>query len=100
MPPGEKPPGPFRAEELLTDKNREELTAEELRRARVIDLGDLVEDTCLVHSALGHQQMEVRVEVDAVAECLNGGHHSGHELAPGCHLEVSSQRTEGLDPVF
>jgi hypothetical protein len=32
-----------------------------------------MEDARLVHSTLGHQEMEVRMKIDPVPECLNGG---------------------------
>jgi hypothetical protein len=53
------------------------LAAEELRQARVVDPGDLMEDTYLVHSALGHQEMEVGVEINPAAEGLDGSNDSG-----------------------
>jgi len=61
--PGEKAFRPFRAQKLLTDKIGENLAAEKLSQPRVIDLGDLMEDAGLIHSALGHQEMEVRVDI-------------------------------------
>jgi hypothetical protein len=61
MPPGENPLCPFGAEELLADKIGQDLTAEELRQARVVEPGNLVEAARLVHPALGHQEMEVRM---------------------------------------
>ena len=48
----------------------------------------------LVHSALGHQQMEVRVEVDPVAKCLDGSNHSGHNVS-ACHeFEITDEGAE------
>ncbi len=37
-----------------------------------------------------HQKMEVRVEIDPVAKGLNGGNHSGHQLAPGRNFEIKN----------
>jgi len=42
---------------------------EQICQSGVIDSGDLVEDARLVHSALGNQEMEVRVEIDPGSEC-------------------------------
>ena len=62
VPPGENPFRPFRAQKLLADKIGQDLAGEELGQPRVVDPGDLMEDARLVHSALGHQEMEVRGE--------------------------------------
>jgi len=48
------------------------LTAEELRQARVVGPGDFLEEARPVHPAFGHQEMQVRVGIDPVAEGLNG----------------------------
>ena len=37
----------------------------------------------------------MRVEIDPVAECLNGRDNPGHKLAPGDYLEVTGHRPEG-----
>jgi len=54
-----------------------------------------MEEARLVHPALGHQKMEVGVKIDPGSEGLNGGNNSGHQLAPGCHLEITGHRPEG-----
>ena len=64
--PGENHLGPFGAEKFFADKIREDLPGEELRQPGVVDPGDLVEGARLVHSALGHQEMQMRVEIDPV----------------------------------
>jgi hypothetical protein len=70
VPPGENALGPFRAQQLLADKHRQGLPGENLGQPRVVDPRDLMEDACLVHSALSHQEMEVRVKIDPVPEIL------------------------------
>jgi hypothetical protein len=60
--PGENARGPFGAQKLPADKRGEDLPGEELSQSRVVDPWDLVEDARLVHSALGHQEMEVGVK--------------------------------------
>jgi hypothetical protein len=52
--------GLLRVQNLLADKPRKDLAGEDLSKTRVVDPRDLVEDTFLVHSALGHQRMEMR----------------------------------------
>lgn len=54
----------------------------------VVDPGDLVEDPALSHSAVRHQEMKVRVKIDAVAEGLDGGDNPGHQLASGQHFGI------------
>ena len=39
----------------------------------VVDPWDLMEDACPVYPAPGHQKVEMRVEVDPLAEGLDGG---------------------------
>ena len=42
--PGENALGPFRAQQLLADKHRQNLAGEDLRQPRVVDPRDLMED--------------------------------------------------------
>jgi hypothetical protein len=48
-----------------------------------------MDEAGLIHSALGHQKMEVREKIDPVSECLNGRDDSGPKPAPGYNLEIS-----------
>jgi len=73
MPPGENPLSPLWAEKLLPDKKRQDRSAEQLGQSRVIQAGDLMEDAAVIHSALGHQEMEVRVKVDPIPKGLDRG---------------------------
>ena len=74
--PGENALGPFRAQQLLTDKHRQNLAGKDLGETRVVAPRDLMEDARthepfpaheyrrnrrLVGPALGHQNMEVHV---------------------------------------
>jgi hypothetical protein len=36
-----------------------------------------MEDTCRVHSTLGHQKMQVGVNIDPIPERLDGGNDAG-----------------------
>ena len=78
MAPGENPLRPFRAQKLPADKISEDLSSKDLRQPGFVDPRDLMERPGLVHSALGHQEMEVRAGIDPVAKCLNGGNDAGH----------------------
>jgi hypothetical protein len=42
-----------------------------------------MEEAGLVHSTLGHQEMEMGVKIDPVSKGLNGRDNPGHQLAPG-----------------
>jgi len=61
--PGENALGPFRAQQLLADKHRQDLPGEDLGETQVVDPRDLMEDPRLVNAALGRQEMEVHVRV-------------------------------------
>ncbi len=93
--PRKDPLGPFGTQQLLADEHRQDLSGEKLSQPRVVDAGDLMEDPGLVHSALGHQEMEMRVEVDPVAKGLDGGNDPGCECTPGYDLKITGQRAEG-----
>ena len=55
------------------------------------------ETACLVHAALGHQKMEVHVEIDPVPKGLDGGDDPGRKRAPGhsTHGVIVSMSTGG-----
>jgi len=53
-----------------------------------------VEDPGPVHAALGHQEMQVRVEVDPIAEGLDGDNDTGDEFFARQGLKIDR---EGLD---
>jgi len=93
--PGENALGPFRAQQRLADKHRQNLAAEDLGQPRVVDPRDLMENARLVGPTLGHQKMEVHVKIDPVPKGLDGGDDSGRKRAPGHNLEVTAQGPEG-----
>ena len=95
VPPGKQTFCPFRAEKLLADKIGQDLAAEDLSQPRVVDPGDLMEEARLVHSALGHQEMEVGVKIDPIAECLNSCDDSGHNVSFSHDFEIPRQGAEG-----
>jgi len=94
VPPGEKAFRPFGTQQLLVDQKPKNLPSEELSQPRVVDPGELMEEAGLVHSALGHQEMEVGVKIHPVPKCLNGRNDSGHQLAAGQGREIPGQAPE------
>ncbi len=46
------------------DKVRQDLTGKEFSQSRVVDPGDLVEETRSVHPSLGHKKMKMGVKID------------------------------------
>ncbi len=94
VPPGENPPGPLQSQQSSVHKKLEHLTGEERGQPVVVDAGDLVEDAGLVHSALGHQEMEGGMEIYPGSKFLDGGDHSGHQLSLGHNFKITDERAE------
>jgi hypothetical protein len=82
------------AEEPLADQKRQDLPAEDLGQPRVVQTRQPVESSYPVHSSLGDQKMQVRVEVDPVAEGLDGDDDAGNERLARQRLKIDR---EGLD---
>lgn len=82
------------------DKIVKDLAGEKLRQPRIIDAGDLMEEAVCAHPALGHEEMEVGVEVDPVAKCLDGRDDSGHKFTPGDSFEITGQGAKGQAAEF
>jgi len=95
MPPGENAFRPIGAEKLPADKIGQDLAGEDLGQPRVCDPGDFMEETGLVHASLGHQEMEVRVKIDAVSESLNGRNDARDKIFTRQDLEVNRQGVDG-----
>jgi hypothetical protein len=89
--PGENPLRPVRAQQLLSDEHRQDLPGEELRQPRVVDPRDRLEIARCVHPPFGHQEVEVRVEIDPVPKSLDGGDGARDELFPRHGLEILRQ---------
>jgi len=76
-------------------KKRQDRSAEQLGQSRVVQTGDLMEDAAVIHSALGHQEMEVRVKVDPIPKGLDRGDDARHGILL-CHSpEVDGQGVDG-----
>ena len=82
MPPGENALGPLRAQKLPADKKTQHFPAEQLLEPGVVDTSDLAKDAGLVLAALGHEKMQVRVEVDPLAPLLEALGVAGRAEAP------------------
>jgi len=91
--PGEKALRPFRPEEFPANKKRHHLAAEDLRQAQIVDPGNLMEDAGRVRPALRHQEMEMRVEIDAVPKGLDDGDNPRLERRPGRSLQKMRGKT-------
>ncbi len=91
MLPRENALGPLRAEKLLADEKLEHVPGEDLGQPRVVDAGDETKAPFPIRPALGHQEMEVGVEVDPVAEGLQDGDDAKRERAAGDGLEIPLQ---------
>ncbi len=94
VPPGKNALRPLRAEQPLADKQPEHLTGEDLGQPRVVQMRQPMEDSRLIHAPLGNQEMQVRVEVDPVAEGRDGDDDAGNERLARQRLKVDR---EGLD---
>jgi len=97
MVPGENPLRPFGAEKLPADKKPENLAGKELSQPGVVDPGDPMEHPGLVHSSLGHQEMEMGVEIDPGSEGLDGGDDSGHQLTSRDSCEIADEGAESRE---
>jgi hypothetical protein len=65
------------------------------RQPRVVQAGDLIEDAAVIHSALGHQEMEARVKVDPIPKGLDRGYDARRDIFL-CHSpEVDGQGVDG-----
>jgi hypothetical protein len=92
--PGGNALGPFGAQQLLADKHRQDLASEDLGDTRVVDPGDLMEDPRLVHPALRHEKMQVRVEIETVSERLDDGNDTGFDCFPRASLKIKEKRPD------
>ena len=63
MPPAKNPLGPLPAEKLPPEEKSQDFSSKELGQPGVVDSGNLMEHPRLVHSAIGHQKMEVGVKI-------------------------------------
>jgi hypothetical protein len=74
-----------KADELFPQQQREDLVGEDSLDNLVTETTDMVKSTIRGCASFGHQTVDMRMEVDAVAESLDHGHHSWHKLKTrGC----------------
>ena len=60
-------------------------------------MGDPVEDPGAVDASLGHLEMQMRVEVDPIAEGLDGDDDAGNELFAHLSIDFRKSRQEFAD---
>ncbi|MGA2586455.1 MAG: hypothetical protein ABSF88_05480 [Candidatus Aminicenantales bacterium] len=58
----------LRIQQLPADKKSQHLPSKDLGRPHVVKRAHPLEDTRLIHPALGYQKMQMRVEIDAVSK--------------------------------
>jgi hypothetical protein len=68
---------------------------ERIGQARVVQTRQPMEDPRPVHAALGHQEMEVRVEVDPIPESLDGDNDTGDEIFARHGLKIDRKGFDG-----
>jgi hypothetical protein len=95
VPPRKQPLSPVRAQQPLTDQKPQNLPGEDLLQPLVVEPWDLMEDARLIHPALGHQEMEMRVEIDAGPERLDDGDNTGLKCFPRYGLKIEQKRSDG-----
>jgi len=59
-----------------------------------------VEEARLVHSALGHQEMEVGMKINPVAKCLNSRDDTGLEIVSRYGPEIEKNRSDSTAAKF
>ena len=64
---------------------RHTLMGEDLLDNLVMEARDMVKNTIQGGASFGHQAVNMRMEVDAVAASLDHGHHSPHKLKKACY---------------
>jgi hypothetical protein len=94
VPPGENPIRPLRAEKLPADKEGQAFAVEDFGEPRVVEPRDPMEDACLIRSALGHEQMQMGMKIDAIPERLDDGRNPRLEGRSGHGPEINKNRSE------
>ena len=74
-----------KADELFPEKQREDLVGEDFLDNLVMETTNMMESAIRSCASFANQDVDMRVEVDAIAESLDYGHYSLHDLkACGC----------------
>ncbi len=77
-----------KADELFPQQQGKDLMGEDLLECLLMETTDTVKSTIRGCASFGHQDMDMRMEVDAIAESVNYSHYPWHELkACGCVQE-------------
>jgi len=69
-----------KADELFPEKQREDLMGKDFLDSLVMETTDTMESTIRGRASFSHQDMDMRMEVDALSEGLDHRHNSRHEL--------------------
>jgi hypothetical protein len=67
-------------DELFPKQEGEDLMGEDFLDELVMETTDMVKGTIRGCASFGHQTVNVRMEIDAIAEGLDHGHHCRHKL--------------------
>jgi tetratricopeptide (TPR) repeat protein len=95
-----------KTDELFPKQEGEDLMGEDFLDELVMETTDMVKGTIRGCASFGHQTVNVRMEIDAIAEGLDHGHHCRHKLkACSCLQEFhkcahrrETERIEKLNP--
>ena len=78
-----------KANKLFPEKQRKDLMCEKIADGAIMEVRNTMKSTIRGRASFGHQDMDMGMEVDAVTESLDHGHHSWHELQVcGCVQEI------------
>jgi hypothetical protein len=94
-----------KADELFPQQQREDFVGEDFLDNLVTETTGMVKSTIRGCASFGHQNMNMRMEVDAVTKSLDHGHHSWHKLkACGCvekfHKCTHRRETERIEELM
>jgi len=60
-------------------------------------LHEFLEPAFAILTSVGHQEVDMGVEIDLLSDRVDGGHHPGNEFCAGCGLEVFERNlTRGI----
>jgi hypothetical protein len=81
VPPGKDLLRPLDAEELLLQKQGEDLEAEESGDQGIVKTGDFMKNFLFICSSLCDEKMDMRVKIDFLPEGLNNGNDPGGQIS-------------------
>jgi hypothetical protein len=75
-------------DELFPKEQGEDFALEELGHQAVLELSEMMKRPLKVLASLGHQEVDMGVEINFLSERLDDGHHPWTKLSAGCGLVV------------